>query len=165
MRQPDRALDAIERTLEREPRFWFARVTKGRALMELGRHHEALQEFLEAERAVPDNYAVIASVVDGLAATGDAREARRRVAEAERVARSTYVSAFDLGLMRISLGDIDQAFDWLQRSCDIKEVRFASVGFELGVDPIRQDPRFRELLKCAGLPPSFARPGPHAKAR
>jgi hypothetical protein len=60
--------------------------------------------------------------------------------------------------MRISLGDIDQAFGWLQRSCDNKEVRFASIGFHLGVDPIRQDPRFRELLTCAGLPQSFAEP-------
>ena len=30
MRQPDRALEAIDRTLEREPRIWFARVIKGR---------------------------------------------------------------------------------------------------------------------------------------
>ena len=165
MRQPDRALEAIDRTLEREPRMWFARVIKGRRSTELGRHHEALREFLEAERAAPDNFMAMASVVDGLVATGDVREARRRVAEAERLARSTYVSAFDLGLMRISLGDIDLAFDWLQRSCDDKEVRFASIGFHLRVDPIRQDPRFTELLACAGLPQSFARAGAHTKAR
>ena len=165
MRQPDRALDAVERPLAREPRIWFARVIKGQALMALGRQHEALREFLEAERAAPDNLMVMASVVDGLVATGDAREARRRVADAERQARSTYVSAFDLGRMRISLGDVDPAFDWLQRSCDIKEVRFASIGFDLSVDPIRQDPRFAELLTCAGLPQSFARAGAHTKAR
>ena len=158
MRQPDRALAAIERTLERDPRFWYARLARGEALAELGRHHEALRDFLEAERAAPDSLLVMASVVDALAATGDAREARRRVTDAERLARTTYVSAFDLGLMRISLGDIDQAFGWLQRSCDNKEVRFASIGFHLGVDPIRQDPRFKELLTCAGLPQSFAEP-------
>jgi len=159
MRQPDRALEALKRTLERDPRFWYARLGRGQALAELGRHQEALQEFLEAERAAPDSLMVRASVVDGLVATGDLRDARRRVAEAERLARSTYVSAFDLGLMRISLGDIDRAFDWLQRSCDNKEVRFASIGFHLGVDPLRQDPRFTELLACAGLPQSFARAG------
>jgi Tfp pilus assembly protein PilF len=156
MRQPDRALDAVERTLERNPRFWYARLARGQALMELGRDHEALQDFLEAERAVPDTILVTTSVVAALAATGDVREARRRVAEAERLAQSEYVSAFDLGLMRISLGDLDRAFDWLQRSCDVKEVGFASVGFHLGVDPIRRDPRFKELLACAGLPQSFA---------
>ena len=132
----------------RAPRFWFARVIKGQALMELGRPHEALREFLEAERGVPDNFIAMASVVHGLVATGDVREARRRVAEAERLARSTYVSAFDLGLMRISLGDIDLAFDWLQRSCDNKEVRFASIGFEFGARPC---PSRHALHRAAGL--------------
>jgi tetratricopeptide (TPR) repeat protein len=152
MRQPDRALAAVERSLERDPRFWYARHARGQALAQLGRHQEALRDFFEAERAAPDSFLVTASVVRALMATGDAREARRRVTEAERLARSTYVSAFDLGLMRIALGDIDRAFAWLQRSCDIKEVRFASIGFDLGVDPIRQDPRFSELLACAALP-------------
>jgi DNA-binding winged helix-turn-helix (wHTH) protein/tetratricopeptide (TPR) repeat protein len=165
MRQPDRALDAVERTLERNPRFWYARLQRGQVLTELGRHDEALQDFLEAERAAPDSVMVMAAVVDALVATGDARDARRRVAEAERLARSTYVSAFDLGLMRIALGDIDLAFDWLQRSCDIKEVRFASIGFDLGVDPIRQDPRYNELLACAGLPKSFATAGAQTEGR
>jgi DNA-binding winged helix-turn-helix (wHTH) protein/tetratricopeptide (TPR) repeat protein len=165
MRQPDRALEAVERTLKRDPRFWYARLGRGQALTELGRHHEALQDFLEAERAAPDSFMVMASVVDALVATGDAREARRRVVEAEGLARSSYVSAFDLGLMRISLGDVDRAFDWLQRSCDIKEVRFASIGFDLGVDPIRQDPRFGELLACAGLPASARRTPADPSAR
>jgi tetratricopeptide (TPR) repeat protein len=82
MRQPDRALEALKRTLERDPR-------RGQALAELGRHQEALEEFLEAERAAPDSLMVRASVVDGLVATGNLRDARRRVAEAELLARST----------------------------------------------------------------------------
>jgi tetratricopeptide (TPR) repeat protein len=157
MRQPDQAIDAVERVLERAPRFWYARLVRGEALAQLGRHHEALQDLLEAERAAPDNFQVMASVVRALAATGDAREARRRVAEAERLARSTFVPAVDLGLMRIALGDIDRAFDWLRRSCDIKEPRLMGIGFHPGVDPIRQDPRFTELLACVGLPASAGR--------
>ena len=55
MRRPDPAIDEVERTLERYPRFWYARLVRGQALEQLGRHHEALQEFIEAERAAPDN--------------------------------------------------------------------------------------------------------------
>jgi DNA-binding winged helix-turn-helix (wHTH) protein/tetratricopeptide (TPR) repeat protein len=154
MRRPYQAIDAVEPTLERYPRFWYARLVRGQALGQLGRHHEALQDFVEAERATPDNFQVMASVVSALAATGDDREARRRVAEAERLARSTFVPAFDLGLMRIALGDIDNAFDWLRQSCDMKEPRLTGIGFHRGVDPIRQDPRFAELWTCVGLPTS-----------
>jgi tetratricopeptide (TPR) repeat protein len=156
MRRPDRALDAIERTLERYPRFWYVRLVRAQALEQLGRHHEALQEFVEAERATPDSFPVVSSIVGALAATGKAREARRRVAKVERLARSTFVPAFELGLMRVALGDIDLAFDWLRRSCDIKEPRLTGIGFHHGVDPIRQDPRFAELLACVGLPVNAA---------
>ncbi len=158
MRRPDRALDAVERTLEHYPRFWMARHARGQALQQLGRHHEALQDFVEAERAAPDSVPVMSSVVGALAATGQIREARRRVAEIERRARSTFFPAFDLGLMRVALGDIDLAFDWLRRSCDMKEPRLTAISFHVGVgvDPIRQDPRFAELLACLGLPVSAA---------
>ena len=156
MRRPDLALDAIKRTLERNPRFWAARLARGQALEQLGRHLEALQEFVEAERAAPDSVPVLSSVVSGLAATGQTREARRRVEEIERRARSTFFPAFELGLMRVALGDIDLAFDWLRRSCDIKETRLTGIGFHRGVDPIRQDPRFAELMACVGLPVTAA---------
>ena len=152
MRRPDRALDVVDRILERYPRFWYARTVRGLALGQLGRHDEALEDLLEVGRASPDNFPVQASVVGALAATGDVREARRRVAEAERLARSTFVPAFDLGVMRVALGDIDLAFDWLRRSCDMKETRLAAIGFHRGLDPIREDPRFTELRACVGLP-------------
>ena len=136
-------------------RAWF----EGRRSELLGRHHEALQDFIEAERAAPHTFPVMSSLVGALAATGDAREARRRVADAERLARSTFVPAFDLGLMRVALGDIDLAFDWLRRSCDMKEPRLTAISFHVGVgvDPIGQDPRFAELLACLGLPASARR--------
>jgi tetratricopeptide (TPR) repeat protein len=154
MHRPDRAIEALQPTLERYPRFWYARLVRGQALAEVGRHQEALQEFIETDRASPHIFWVTSSLVGALAATGDVREARKRVDDAERLARSTFVSPFDLGLMRIALGDIDLAFDWLRRSCDMKEVRLTSIGFLRGVDPIRQDPRFTELLACVGLPAS-----------
>ena len=156
MRRPDLALDDVKRTLERHPRFWMARHARGQALEQLGRHHEALEDFVEAERGAPDSVPVMSSLVGALAATGQAREARRRVADIERRARTTFFPAFELGLMRIALGDIDLAFDWLRRSCDMREPRLTGIGFHRGVDPIRQDPRFAELLACVGLPVNAA---------
>jgi tetratricopeptide (TPR) repeat protein/DNA-binding winged helix-turn-helix (wHTH) protein len=156
MRQPDHAAEAAERTLQRYPRFWYARLNRGQALEQLGRHQEALQDFIDAERTTPNHFMVVASVVGALAATGHAREARRRVVEAERLASSIFVPAFDLGVMRIALGDIDLAFDWLRKSCDTKEPQLTSIGFHRGVDPIRHDPRFSELLACVGLPANTA---------
>jgi tetratricopeptide (TPR) repeat protein len=165
MRRPEEARDTLAPILERHPRFWYARVIRGQALGQLGRHHEALEDFIEAERATPHSFPVMSSLVGALAATGETREARRRVAEAERLARSTFVPTFDLGLMRIAVGDIDLAFEWLRQSCDMKEVRLTSLGFHLGVDAIRQDPRFTELLACVGLLKSVETDGADTKRR
>jgi tetratricopeptide (TPR) repeat protein len=157
MRRPDQALEAVERVLVRYPRFWYARLIRGQALGLLSRPREALQDLIEAERATPQAFPVVASVVGALAATGNAREARRRVADAERLAGAEFVPAFELGLMRIAVGDMDLGFEWLQRSCDRKEPGLTGIGFHVGVDPIRQDPRFTELLACVGLvPPAVA---------
>ena len=151
MRRPDQALEAVERVLERYPRFWYARLIRGQALGLLGRHREALQDLIEAERATPQAFPVVASVVGALVATGNAREARRRVADTERRAASEFVPAFELGLMRIAVGDVDLAFESLRQSCDRKEPGLTGIGFHVGVDAIRQDPRFTELLTCVGL--------------
>ena len=77
--------------------------------------------------------------------------------EAERLARARFVPAFELGVMRLALGDIDLAFDRLRQSCDAKEPQLTSIGFHFAVDKIRLDPRFSELLACVGLPPSLQR--------
>jgi DNA-binding winged helix-turn-helix (wHTH) protein/tetratricopeptide (TPR) repeat protein len=157
MRQPDQAIIAAERVLDRYPRYWYARLNRGQALEQLGRHQEALRDFMEVERTTPDNFMVAAAVAGAVAATGDVREARRRVLEAERLARARFVPAFELGVMRIALGDIDLAFDRLRQSCDAKEPQLTSIGFHFAVDKIRIDPRFSELLACVGLPPSLQR--------
>ena len=55
--------------------------------------------------------------------------------------------------MRIGVGDSDLGFEWLRRSCDRKEPGLTGIGFHVGADPVRQDPRFTELLACVGLAP------------
>lgn len=151
-RQPAAALETLDRLLARYPRFWYARFIRGQALGLLGRDGEALQDLTQAEQAEPGSFPVIAALVDALVATGDLPAARRRTANAETLSRSAFVPAFDLGLMRAALGDTDRAFDWLRQSCDRKELELTGIGFHVGADPIRQDPRFAELLACVGLP-------------
>jgi DNA-binding winged helix-turn-helix (wHTH) protein/tetratricopeptide (TPR) repeat protein len=159
-RQPAVAIETLDRLLARHPRFWFARLIRGQALGTLGRHEEALQDLTQAERSAPQTFPVSASLVGALVATGDLPAARRRVAEAEALARSTFVPAFELGLMRTAVGDVDTAFDWLRRSCDRKEPGLTGIGFHVGVDPLRDDPRFAELLACMGLPAVSAAASP-----
>jgi hypothetical protein len=64
----------------------------------------------------------------------------------------TYVSPFSFFLLHLVLGHNDQALEWLKKSVQshLSGICFIRVNPEL--DPIRSDPRFKELVRSMGLP-------------
>jgi uncharacterized protein HemY len=67
------------------------------------------------------------------------------IREAEARSQKEYVSQFSLAIAYIELGDIDKAFEALERSVTAKEDALISVRVNPRLDPIRNDPRFKEL--------------------
>jgi hypothetical protein len=49
------------------------------------------------------------------------------------------------------IGNRDRAFELLQRSYDRRELWMAYLNVDQRLDPIRTDPRFRELVRTVGL--------------
>jgi len=52
----------------------------------------------------------------------------------------------------VRLGDKDEAFKWLQRSYDSHEADMSLVKAVPYWDPLRSDPRFKELIRRVGIP-------------
>jgi tetratricopeptide (TPR) repeat protein len=50
-------------------------------------------------------------------------------------------------LVYIALGDIENAFYWLQKSYDNHERSLCSLNIDPKLDPLRADPRFKKLVK------------------
>jgi hypothetical protein len=57
-----------------------------------------------------------------------------------------HVAHFDIGL-----GDKERAFEWLEKAYNDREWYLWLLKQETGVDPIRSDPRFQDLLRRIGL--------------
>lgn len=58
-------------------------------------------------------------------------------------------SAPEIAIIYASLGDTDQAMNWLEKAYDD---RFnPGVLLRPGFDPLRSDPRFRDLVRRTGL--------------
>lgn len=88
------------------------------------------------------------------AAAGRRAEAREvlQVVEAQR--QTTYVSATDLALLHVGLGDHDAALDWLETAVR-EHARWMEITSVLPMlDPLRGNPRFQKILQAVNLTPA-----------
>lgn len=56
-----------------------------------------------------------------------------------------------MSLVFASLGDIDMAFEWLDKSYERHEESLISLKIDPKFGPLRSDPRFNTLLRKIGL--------------
>jgi len=58
----------------------------------------------------------------------------------------------DIATIYVGLGDKDKAFEWLEKDVVARNPRLAEFRWSERSEPLRDDPRFHELLKQIGLP-------------
>jgi TolB-like protein/Tfp pilus assembly protein PilF len=86
------------------------------------------------------------------AATGRRSDALKLVERLKGVHESARIKGQSLAFVYVGLGDVDEAFVWLNHALKHKESFIGWVrGYPL-FEPVRSDPRFRDLLKRAKLP-------------
>jgi len=56
-----------------------------------------------------------------------------------------------VALVYAALGETEEAFEWLEKSYQKHEESLCSIGIDPKFDPIRDDPRFNDILKKVGL--------------
>ena len=67
-------------------------------------------------------------------------------------AQKSYVSPFDIALIYTALGDKDTAFAWLAKAVAERSTWLVDRKWEPRFDPLRNDPRFQDLLRRIGFP-------------
>jgi hypothetical protein len=68
----------------------------------------------------------------------------------EKRRRQEFVPALNTALVRVALGDIDVAFEWLEKAYDERSVLMLYLRTDAYLDPIRSDPRFDALMDRVG---------------
>jgi tetratricopeptide (TPR) repeat protein len=132
------AVDQFRRTLELDPSFGHARSGLVLALAELGRFEEAL--------AVSESAWL-------LAVAGKKAEARRTLRQLIERSEREYVGGWELAYIHAALGEKDLAFQQLERSYQDHQPQLALLKVDPRMDPLRSDPRFRELVRKMNLEP------------
>lgn len=65
--------------------------------------------------------------------------------------KTRVVSAWGIAVLHASLGDVDEAFRWLEEAIGEKASALVLLRVHPRLDSIRSDPRYRPLVERVGL--------------
>lgn len=144
-RHYDRAIEQSRLVLAMEPNNALALVALGFSYLQKGMYQEASTA---AEKTVNlDDPATKYPLAMVYAAAGKRAEALEILGELKKIRFSPYLMATIYG----RLGEKDQAFVWLEKAYEIRDLTLVRVKNSPHLDSLRDDPRFDDLIGRLGL--------------
>jgi len=153
-RRFDVTVEQNKKALELDPSYAIALVNIGRAYEQMGMHPQARAAFQKILTAAPEDPAILSLMGHEYAVSGDKANANRILAKLKAVATRKYVPAVYFAVIYTGLKQKDDAFRWLDKAYDERCEYLVYLGSEPLADPLRDDPRFSQLLSRLGLSPA-----------
>jgi eukaryotic-like serine/threonine-protein kinase len=147
----DRAIAQFERVLGLEPSFAFAHYGLADACTQKGEYERAFAEFNQAIELAGRSVNHIAALGYAYGRSGDSGRATEHLDELTARAAQGHVSALWLALVYMGLSDLENVFRCLNRALDERDGSLILIAAAVEFDPVREDPRFKSLLKRMGL--------------
>ncbi len=151
-RQYDAAIVEFKNALELEPNFAPALNYLARSYQAKGMDDEAMSTFHKAVEHSGGSPVMKARLGWAYAKIGKTVEARRILSELEAESKTRYVAACLIASLHVALGDKEQAFAWLDKAFQERDVLLLTLNIESHLDPLRSDRRFQDLVRRVGLP-------------
>ena len=85
------------------------------------------------------------------ATSGNRAEAEREIEKLRELSETSYVRTFYFASIYAALGDKDKAFAALESSFEDRDSYLGRAPVDPFLDPLRDDPRFSDLLRRMGL--------------
>jgi serine/threonine-protein kinase len=150
--QFDRALAQARTAFDLDPTFPLARHWLGMALVANGKYDEAISI---SQQVSPDSTAgwlTLVALAHAYAKEGKRTEVEQQIRLLRNLAKTNYIRTYYLASIYASLGDMDKAFAELEISFAEKDCYLGRITLDPFMDPLRNDPRFKNLLKRMNLP-------------
>ena len=149
----DEAIEQAQKTLQLDPHFAPAHQTLGWAYLHRGKREEAIQEFRTAlQLSGTEDTDLMLDLGFGYATVGKREEARKILATLKSLHQRGLVPSGSIGILYGALGDSNEAFAWLERAYEERDPQLTYLKAGRRFEPLRHDPRFRELVHRVGLP-------------
>ena len=146
-RRYDRAIELLQSLVQNEPDFWIAHMILGQTYLVMGRLSEATRELERANVLLPDYPRNLGVLGDAYGRAGRRSEAEKLGQELAKLSRARYVSPVYSAMIRMGLGDKQQALAFLERAYAERSDWMPQLDIEPEFDLLRSDPHFRALLR------------------
>jgi len=147
----DEAIALTQRTLELDRGYSRAYLDMGNAYLAQGKADKALAAYRQGQIIEGSVISFNASSARALAALGKQDEVQRTLVELEELSRKRYIRSEVIAAGHAALGDLDRAFEWLDRAFDARSAGLIYVAVEPAYEPLRGDPRFARLAEQVGV--------------
>ncbi|PWT88215.1 MAG: hypothetical protein C5B55_13490 [Blastocatellia bacterium] len=151
-RKYDKALAQGRNVFDLDPTFPLARHWLGMALIANGKYDEAITVARQVSPDSPFGWVFVNVIAQAYAKQGKRTEAEQQISLLRELAKTRYVRSYYLASIYATLGDKDKAFAELERSFDERDCYLGRMSVDPFMDPLRDDPRFKNLLKRMNLP-------------
>ena len=146
----DDSIQQSRKTIEMDPNFAMAHNQLAQAYLQKHMYDEAVAELKRAVELSAGSPTCIANLARAYALSGKRTDAVKLLSDLKNGSHPGHSNASEIAAIYASLGDTDQAMTWLEKGY---EERFnPGVLLRPGFDPLRSDPRFKNLVQRIGLP-------------
>jgi TolB-like protein/DNA-binding winged helix-turn-helix (wHTH) protein/Flp pilus assembly protein TadD len=146
----DESIQQSRKTIEMDPNFALAHNQLAQAYLQEHMYAEAVGELQRAVQLSGGSPTCMANLARAYVLSGSRSEAEKLLGDLKKRSNPGYSNASEIAMIYASLGDTDQAMNWLEKGY---EERFnPGVLLRPGFDPLRSDSRFQNLVHRIGLP-------------
>jgi tetratricopeptide (TPR) repeat protein len=145
----DESVRQSRKTIEMDPSFALAHNQLAEAYLQKHIRDDAIAEFQKAVQLSARSPICTANLARAYAFSGKSADAGQLLAELKKRSNPAHSNAAEIAMIYAALGDNAQAMTWLERG--YSEKFNPGVLLRPGFDPMRADPRFRDLLNRVGL--------------
>jgi len=150
--QEDEALQHFENVLQRDPDFVWALWQAGLIHLQRSHYDQAIAALEKAVVLSDRNPSMLGSLGQALAMAGRTAEAEKLLAEVTEMSRHRYVSPVATAGLHLYLGRRDRFFECLEEAFQERSNALLYLKFSPLNKPIRNDPRYFDLLRRVNFP-------------
>jgi eukaryotic-like serine/threonine-protein kinase len=151
-RRYDEAIEQLQRTVELDPNYPVTYWVLSLSLRKMGRYDLAIAEGEKGVSLSGGSPMMRAALAQTLGAAGRKEKAIEILDDLTKLAKQKYVAPYFFAGIHVDLGENDRAMECLEKSYEEHSHWLIYLHMDPGLDALRSNPRFQDLLQRIGLP-------------